>query len=215
MTRSSLAPLAHRPVPVRTLPAYLSVAWLVVAPMYLLLPAWVPEPAIGLLVSTTVGVLGWLLMAVSQRRVIPIRGDSAVGDDGRITTRSQSGGASLPQYRGDGGRAPMPSRPVGTSGQRVGTPPLAARSQMTLAVSTTTRHGEDLDPSKPDPLDLARYEAADFQELQCPRCGSLGPLADPRDASRGSCPTCQHRWRLDSATPPPDVVVRSWLHPKE
>lgn len=65
------------------------------------------------------------------------------------------------------------------------------------------------------PVDLSFYESVGAHEVQCIRCGGFD-VAEDRIDSRTihmTCRTCSQAWPVSADAPPPDVIVRSWLHP--
>jgi hypothetical protein len=91
-------------------------------------------------------------------------------------------------------------------------PAASANREQTQPVQ---RFESDTAATRPtSPADLARYSSATTGEFQCPRCGGfdIAQLGVTGQPTHLDCRVCGLGWSPDRATPPPDVVVRSWLH---
>ena len=172
----------------RDIPRDLSVAWLAIAPLYVLGPSGLPEPIIALAVGTAVGLASAVLKAGIRKETAEPHPPWQQPQQAHSPPQRKSPSASTATFES------MP-------GDAVGRPPTA--DQLPVAVP-------------PRPLDFDSYGIATPTETQCPHCGSFDTERTGAHAQQAAhCHTCHHGWSIDDGAPPPDVVVRSWLSHRE
>jgi hypothetical protein len=177
----------------RGVPPELSIAWLAIAPLYVLSPRGLPEPLVALLVSTTVGVF------------------SAVVKVG-VADRTRPGPAAVPP-RSEGAGFPEPADPGSLPSRAEHPPPVQARRPAVTVdtVEAADRPGSTTAGRSAVEIDYGSYAVADPLELQCPNCAGFAVSTRGSPAAVAHCACCEWEWDIGDGVDPPDVVVRSWL----